>query len=43
VSTNEGSAKENSTHIAGQSSIMKQQVANQKGKNEMINAGEMQS
>jgi len=42
VSTNEGSAKENSTHIAGQSSIMKQQVANQKGKHEAINVGEMQ-
>jgi hypothetical protein len=30
VSSNEGSAKENSTHIAGQSSIMKQQIANEK-------------
>ena len=30
VSTNEKDAKENATHIAGQSSIMKQQVANEK-------------
>jgi hypothetical protein len=30
VSSDQGSAKENSTHIAGQSSIMKQQIANQK-------------
>ena len=30
VSTNEKDAKENSTHIAGQSSIMKQQIANEK-------------
>lgn len=32
VSSNEGSAKENSTHIAGQSAIMKQQIANEKNK-----------
>jgi len=30
VSSDQGAAKENSTHIAGQSSIMKQQIANQK-------------
>ena len=30
VSSDTASAKENSTHIAGQSAIMKQQVANQK-------------
>jgi len=30
VATDTGSAKENSTHIAGQSSILKQQLANQK-------------
>jgi hypothetical protein len=32
ISSDTASAKENSTHIAGQSSIMKQQVANQKQK-----------
>lgn len=32
VSSDQGSAKENSTHIAGQSSIMKQQIANEKSK-----------
>lgn len=32
VSSDQGSAKENSTHIAGQSSIMKQQIANEKNK-----------
>lgn len=32
VSSEQGSAKENSTHIAGQSSIMKQQIANEKNK-----------
>ena len=32
ISSEQGSAKENSTHIAGQSSIMKQQVANEKNK-----------
>jgi hypothetical protein len=30
VSSDTASAKENSTHIAGQSSILKQQLANQK-------------
>lgn len=32
VSSDVSSAKQNSTHIAGQSAIMKQQVANEKGK-----------
>jgi hypothetical protein len=32
VSSEQGNSKENSTHIAGQSSIMKQQVANEKNK-----------
>jgi len=33
VSSDQGAAKESSTHIAGQSSIIKQQVANQKSQN----------
>ena len=32
ISTDQGSAKENATHIAGQSSIVKQQIANEKSK-----------
>lgn len=32
ISSDQGSAKENSSHIAGQSSILKQQIANEKNK-----------